>query len=276
MTVENISIKKSLSKTYHRKLNGNLYQYILNHSNSFAPLSRPIEQFYLSHPDEPFSLRCREILQDDGSLTYEATLKDSGKLTENGLQRLEVSCPISPEAYASYKATDPPLIRKLRSQPMPDIAINFFEDGSIIIESESDEAWAQFKATYGVNCMEITGDKMSTSQWQAHLAFRRSHDGIEALKPDKELTAADISNDILQHLETQGTVTTHIAGRTGSGKSTIIRQVADNIRRQADIEPIMLSTDDYHRGVRWLTAYNHDQPWTHWDDPIVYDTAALA
>ena len=42
------------------------------------------------------------------------------------------------------------------------------------------------------------------------------------------------------------------------------------------IESIVLSTDDYHRGNTWLTQYNGGEPWTKWDDAVVYDTAAMA
>ena len=42
--------------------------------------ARPIEQFYLSHPSEPFSLRLREELNLSGKLEYSATLKDRGQL----------------------------------------------------------------------------------------------------------------------------------------------------------------------------------------------------
>ena len=52
--------------------------------------TEPIEQFYLSHPDEPFSLRLRSTLnRDTGELQYEATLKDNG-IQSNVLNRCRV------------------------------------------------------------------------------------------------------------------------------------------------------------------------------------------
>jgi hypothetical protein len=71
----------------------------------------PVEQFYLSHPSEPFSLRMREELKG-GELSYTATLKDTGKLTDGGIDRMEVDVPIDPELYQLYRTPDAPVLKK--------------------------------------------------------------------------------------------------------------------------------------------------------------------
>lgn len=240
----------------------------------YRAMSQPIEQFYLSHPCEPFSLRMREALVD-GELRYEATLKDAGQIGPNGIERMEVTAPIAAELYSMYRTPDLPIIRKLRAEPRPGITIDFYEDGSVLVESENELEWQQFIGDFGDSFVEITGDRSSNNEWRAHLGFRRANQGREALAPADDLNPSDIVRDI-QKQRTDGRPTTvHIAGRSGSGKSTIVREV----RAQLDslgISSAVMSTDDYHRGDTWLVGYNGGEPWTHWDEAIVYDTKAMA
>ena len=67
----------------------------------------------------------------------------------------------------------------------------------------------------------------------------------------------------------------HIGGRSGSGKTTIVGTVQKELE-SLGLSSAVMSTDDYHRGSTWLTEYNNGEAWTHWDDPIVYDTKAMA
>ena len=146
--------------------------------------AEPIEQFYLSHPDEPFSLRLRSTLKrDTGELQYEATLKDNGLRSNDGLRRLEVTTDISPELYEYYRSDETPVIRKLRAEPLPGVVIDFFEhDGLVQAELEDAGSLQQFINQFGNIFMEITGETMATSEWQAHYDFRREHEGREALE----------------------------------------------------------------------------------------------
>lgn len=240
----------------------------------FRPQARPIEQIYLSHPDEPFSLRLREELTDDGKLTYIATLKSRGEIDSGALKRLEInSKPLSQELYLYYKQKEVPCLRKMRAEPIPGVVVDFFEDGHIQVESENDWSWLQFTAEHGDYFTEISGDRNSDNQWRAHLDFRRTNGGKEALKPHQGLSTDTISKDIMQHLGPAPLIV-HIGGRSGSGKSTLVRQLSEQLTQQG-VTPAVLSTDDYHRGTQWLTAYNNGQEWTRWDDPIVYDTALM-
>lgn len=236
--------------------------------------SFPIEQFYLSHIDEPFSLRMRETYRD-GELYYEATLKDTGTIVSDGLQRLEIQVPIPAELYGYYfDEHTTPVLRKLRSEPLPGIAVDFYEDGSIQVESESPRHWPDFVSYYGNAFVDITGDHLGSNEWRAHLSFRRLHDGHEAFAPEHELRSDDIVHDVLAR-GASAPVIVHVGGRSGSGKSTIVREVRAQLEALGMTSDVM-STDDYHRGTSWLRNYNGGQEWTHWDEPIVYDTVTMA
>ena len=237
--------------------------------------AEPIEQFYLSHPDEPFSLRLRSTLnRDTGELQYEATLKDNGLRSNDGLRRLEVTTEISPKLYEYYRNNETPIIRKLRAEPLPGVVIDFFEnDGLVQAEVEDDGSLQEFINQFGNTFMEVTGGATATSEWQAHYNFRREHEGREALSVQPELDINDIVSDILTSTADSPHVI-HIAGRSGSGKSTIVRQLRERLA-ELNIESITMSTDDYHRGATYLYYYNNRQEWQHWDDPFVYDTETM-
>jgi uridine kinase len=242
----------------------------------FRTQSRPIEQFYLSHVDEPFSLRLRAALSQDGSLTYTATLKDAGKPHHDGLQRLEVEVPITEDMYAYFQNSgDYPTIRKLRAEPLPGLMIDFYDDSGVLIEAESQLSFDQFVHEHDLPYMEVTGDTSATNEWMAHRNFRRHNSGDEALVPLPELEATLIVNELLQDVTPGNIAAAHITGRSGSGKSTLVREVQQRLE-SLGISCTTLSTDDYHRGERWLRGYSGGEPWTHWDDPIVYDTKAMA
>lgn len=238
-------------------------------------IARPIEQFYVSHPSEPFSLRFRETLDDNGDLVYKATLKDRGALTDEGLKRLEVEIDISPELYQYYKTPDVPVLRKLRATCNNYVAVDFTEDGRVLCESENGVAWTAFTDTRGNDFMEITGDRHADNEWYAHYKYRREHAGHEALVPAPDLDPSKIAYEIFQQHTHRSPVIVRLFGRSGSGKSTIVRQVQAELERY-ELPSDVISTDDYHRGKTWLTAYNNGQPWMQWDHPIVYDTKAMA
>lgn len=245
----------------------------------FRHEARPIEQLYLSHPDEAFSLRLREKLETDGTLSYSATLKDRGTQTPEGLQRLEVETAITPEAYDYYHAQEQyPRLQKLRAEPHANIVIDFYEDGDVRLESEhplSLRAFLDHTQTPPA-LMPAYGSHVD-NEWRAHYLYLQTHEGKS---PDRSETnfdemALDITRQIYQAYLERKCAIVGIGGRSGSGKSTLLREVASQLH---DTIPtiLTLSTDDYHRGKTWLETYNGGQPWTNWDDPVVYDTAALA
>ena len=275
--VETLNGSKEFEQKPHREIERKYFPIFPDRLNQFRDSALPIEQFYLSHPDEPFSLRMREICLGHNDFRYEATLKDKGEMTCEGLDRLEVNIDISPDTYHTYfdeNAT--PVIRKLRAEPSKHIAIDFFEDGHVQAEAEHPVAWTSFcdRNSLTSSFVEITGDKLADNEFRAHLFYRQQHEGAEALEMMPDFDPDTIAQAIWrQQLHSSQTIVT-IAGRSGSGKTTAIRDIQSSLE-QNGIPSIVLSTDDYHRGNTWLENYNDGKPWSDWDAPIVYDIEAL-
>lgn len=276
MTVETLVNNNEFEQILHHETERKLLPVFPERLRHLRAEAMPIEQYYLSHIDEPFSLRFRETCRD-GKLSYEATLKDTGHITESGIDRLEVPVSVSPELYQYYfDEQTTPVLRKLRSEPTDGVIVDFYDDDSVQVEIEQPTSWQTFTERFGDDFMDISGDRLGNNEWRAHLSFRRLHDGHEAFAPGEDLTSASIVHDVLaQHTVTHGPVTVHIGGRSGSGKSTIVREVQHSLE-ELGLTSGVLSTDDYHRGTSWLRAYNNGEDWIHWDEPIVYDTATMA
>ena len=235
----------------------------------FREQSRPIEQFYLSSPDEPFSLRFREELDKNGDLVYTATLKDRGKMSPSGLDRLEIETNISPELYDYYKTPELPCLKKLRSDLGDGVVIDYYEDGHIQVESEDSYAWKQFSEYMDCDFIDITEEEISNNEFRANQVFQKQEIYLPELDP------AVIVKDILKKLKYSENNVVRICGRSGSGKSTVSRQVQqmlDSLSIASDV----VSTDDYNRGSSWLRSFNNGLDWSEWDHPIVYDTKTMA
>lgn len=226
-----------------------------------------IEQVYLSSPDEPFSLRLRSMTNSSGN-HYEATLKDRGALMGDGLQRLEVTTPISAELYDFYAPDAPARLRKIRVEPVPAVTVDFYEDSSIQIESEDQNSWREFTEAHDIVLREVTGHPVGDNE-------QRAYQGISyELSPG--ISVEQTIDEILKKMPSASAPTVvHIGGRSGSGKSTIVRSIMHELSVRG-ITSDVLSTDDYHRGQSWLTHYNNGEPWMHWDEPVVYDTHAMS
>ena len=277
MSVEKIILNKEFEQKIPREIERKFIPLFPEMLDAYRLESLPIEQVYLSHPSEPFSLRLRETLTSEGALCHEATIKDKGRVTEQGLERFEQSCLISESLYLYYKSAETPVIKKLRAEPLPGVVIDYYEDGQVQIESENPAAWEAFVARHGDVFVEITGDATSTNDWKAQFAFRRANAGSEALAPKESLSAATIASDILECRHSTMPIIVHIGGRSGSGKTTLVNELREKLTHSwAKLDSVVLSTDDYHRGTTWLTAHNGGEPWTKWDEPIVYDTLTMA
>ena len=233
-----------------------------------------IEQCYLSHPSEDFSLRVREVTKTHGIKEYSATLKSRGDLTDQGLDRLEVEINIDKTTYDYYMSLENALLHKYRAHPMPHVVVDFYAGGYVQCESEDNSAWLAFTERYGDAFVDITSEATASNEWRAHLQYRKDHEGREALVSTPPLDAALLASHIIDQLETEQTVIMRIAGRSGSGKSTILRDIMVELSAKG-IETMTLSTDDYHRGRTWLEHYKGGT-WTEWDAPIVYDVETLA
>ncbi len=237
----------------------------------FREQAYPIEQLYLSQPTEPFSLRLRESCRN-GEPAYTAALKDRGTITDQGLDRLEIETSISEATYNYYKQFNPPLLRKLRAEPLEAIVVDFFEDGSSHIESEAPAAWMAFSGRHPE--LQCAIDTAASSQHSNEQRAYASADSPELSFTPAELEPQTVVQDILRHLNNHKVAIVQIGGRSGSGKSTLTRQITELLTMH-DTSCITLSTDDYHRGKTWLDRHKGG-PWTDWDAPIVYHTEELA
>lgn len=275
MSVEIIESRKEFEQSLPREIERKYLPVFPEALDDLRAEALPIEQYYLSHPSEPFSLRMREVCNPDGSVDYTATLKDRGTLTQDGLDRLEVTAPVSRELYEFYRDASVPVLRKLRAEPEPGVVVNFYDNGSTHVESEDGISWQRFVMKYGDAFVDITGDHLVDNEWHAHLNFRRANNGHEAHAPLPDLRVDDIIRDIYQSGGNLSRCVVHIGGRSGSGKSTIVRELRERLA-EFGLSTVVTSTDDYHRGTKWLVDYNGGETWTHWDDRVVYDTATMA
>lgn len=245
--------------------------------NEWRAEAKPIEQLYLSHPSEEFNLRLRETFDERGNAVYSATLKNRGHQTDHGLKRLEIQTAISKECYEFYQSQGIyPLLRKLRASPIDSIDIDFYEDGHSHVELENPAIGETFIARHNLELVDITGDTVVDNEWRAHMEYRRKNDGQEALIPPYNPSADELARQASTKYEQDGLATMTIAGRSGSGKSTIIQKIKERLGELHPGVPVAtLSTDDYHRGKTWLDNYNNGIPWTDWDAEIVYNLEDL-
>jgi uridine kinase len=234
----------------------------------FKPGAAVINQPYLSHPSEGFSLRLRERTKD-GNTDHEATLKDMGAIAVHGLQRLEVPGGLSAERYAYYSA-DVPIIRKLRAEPHENVVIDYYEDGLVHVESEDPAAWQHFVQQHGFedDFIDVTGDRTYDNEWRAHLDYMRRNKGIDAMKPQPDIDATAVVEQILSKHSGKPLVVA-VGGRSGSGKSTLLHEVASQLRRQ-HIKPAWISTDVYNLGKKRLHEMGGGS-WTNLDSNDAYD-----
>jgi len=245
----------------------------------FRPSAIPYESVYISHPNEEFSLRVRAVYGPDG-VNYSATLKDEGEMVGDALDRLEIPTEISEEAY-NYYANAPqfPSVKFLRAEPLPDLAIDFIEEielPQVEYESAAGDPEPAFVTLLKKGLVDMSDDKSVRKEIIAH----RLH-GNEVLAPSGE-NLEDFAKRVFDNMVATYTmghkqVVVGLSGMSGSGKSTAVRALQERFSETfgKEFEPIVLSSDDYHRGKKWLES-TYGAPWTNWDDPKVYDTAELA
>lgn len=270
---EKITMNKEFEQKPNREVERKFLPLFPENLQLFREYTEPIEQLYLSHPSEQYSLRLRQTSKN-GELVYHATLKDTGRVTAEGLDRLEIETEISQETYEYYRSPELPVIRKLRAETAQGVVIDWFEDGHIQAEAEGKYGWESFVGRYNLTnqFIEVTGDSQANNEWRAHYQHRLQNEGREALVPKPPLNIEAICES-LRYRNGQPTVV-RIMGRSGSGKSTIVTELQNRLL-QDGTESVVLSTDDYNKGKRFLDAHK-GEPWDNWDDPFVYDTAQAA
>jgi len=245
----------------------------------FRPTATPYEGIYLSHPEEEFSLRVRAVYKPEG-VEYSAALKDQGEMLGNALDRLEVSTEISKEAYERYAADASfPSVKFLRAEPLPGLAVDFIEGleaPQVEYESALGEDEPAFVSLLKNGLIDMSDETSVRKEYIAHALH-----GNEALTPTGE-TLEDFAHRVFNDMVATYSmghkqVVVGLSGMSGSGKSTAVRALQERFAETLGKEysPIVLSSDDYHRGKKWLEN-EYGAPWTNWDDPRVYNTAELA
>lgn len=236
----------------------------------------PIEQLYLSHPNDEFSLRLRAQATPNGT-EYSATLKDRGEVADGYLNRLEIETPISQSAYEYYAANPSyPRLKKRRARIGEHTTVDFI-DGfySPVVEVESPDKTSELP---DVGYIDHTGDSALLAENIAHsLSYGEDGWNPEIAETVTEMAAKIADEFAVYYRAGLPFVAIGLSGMSGSGKSTVAKAVQELMRERygEEFEPVIISTDDYHRGHKWLEA-TYGAPWTNWDDPRVYNTAQMA
>jgi len=248
----------------------------------FKDSAQPIEQIYLSAPEDEFSLRVRCIYDSEGN-EYTATLKDGGKVIDGARDRLEVSTPISQEAFEQY-AANPKLarVRKLRTEIEDGVTVDFIEGIELpIFEIENNNPAERAELTRNLQSLlnepmvELTGNEDFDNE---HIAHRLS--GTERGKSPESLDAFTervLAEMVANYVVGRNQVVVGLTGMSGSGKTTVTKALQERIVELygEGLKPIVLSTDDYHFGKTKLEE-TYGAPYIAWDDAKTYNTAELA
>lgn len=234
-----------------------------------------IEQIYLSRPDEPYNLRVRKVTDADGTVRYTAALKTQSRFVPHGHRRLETPTEISAEAFARYQATEAPRVFKQRVHPVSGVTIDWIEgyDTPIIeiedvgIDPDAQLFYQEFRSVLDNRTEHPEVD----NEWIAHHLLNHE------IPEYKQETVEEMTTKILGYRDYGvSPVIVTIDGRSGSGKSTVARELKSKLELVGRVRCVILSTDNYNRGKEELDALNAGEPWTNFDVPEVYDTKSLA
>lgn len=235
-----------------------------------------IHQTYLSHPTEQFSLRLRETVID-GEARYSAALKSRGTTKTLGVSRLETPTHISKEAYEKYqKRGQFASLDKRRVELAPGVSVDWIEGWELPIieleDFETNEAAQLFYQMYADQLNDRSGEREVDNEHIAHT--------LSDIDTEQEVYTSLDANKVVSEIMAYRSIgykkiVVGLSGRSGSGKSTVARQLRNLLAYKAHLPSTLLSTDDYHVGKTFLES-NYEKPWKNWDSAVVYDTKALA
>ncbi len=240
----------------------------------------PIEQIYLSNPQDEFSLRVRAKHTAHGT-EYTATLKDEGNIVDGQLERLEVETAISAETY-DYYASQPDLasIKKLRAEPYPGFTIDYIEklDSPLAEIEQRDDPYPAYIQALTSELVDVTGDPLFLNETLAHTLRDIKSERDNTTPETLDVFVRRVAHDILTHYRLgYKHIVTGISGMSGSGKSSVVAELSRQLEEHfgPEFKPTILSTDDYHKGRIHLEE-TYGAPWENWDDERVYDTELMA
>jgi uridine kinase len=239
----------------------------------------PIEQYYLSTPDDEFSLRVRKQFLPDGPM-FTADLKDRGHVRNNAIERIEIPVrDLSEEAYEFYAhSPDAAPLVQYRAFITDEMTIDFidnFEYPIIEIETDNPERRAELLQQLEGVATNVTESGLANKELIAHtLNTTEKNRNRETLDMFTDRVIAEM---VAHYVSGKNRVVVGLTGMPGSGKTTVTNRIKSKLNEYFGeaFEPVVVSTDDYHRGKTKLEAMNGG-PWTAWDDPLTYDTAELA
>lgn len=248
----------------------------------FKDKALPIEQIYLSDPADEFSLRVRCMYTPEGN-EYTATLKDGGEVIDGARDRLEISTPISQEAFEHYSA-HPNLakVHKLRTEIQDGVTVDFVDGLTYpIFEIEHNDLTertrlrSELETLLGDELIERTGDVTFDTE---HIAYQLSAVEYRQNKESLDDFTTQVLGEMVAHyVAGKKQVVVGLTGMSGSGKTTVTTALKQQITELYgdSYAPIVLSTDDYHFGKTKLEDM-YGAPYSEWDDPKTYNTAELA
>lgn len=248
----------------------------------FKATSLPIEQLYLSSPDDEFSLRLRRTDRPEGTV-YAATQKDRGEIVASALTRTEINTEISEATYEHYAAMNLPTVRKMRCEIMEGVSVDFYDSETtpVIVEVEHNDPdirnqlIGMIEATTGTTLEDKSDDNGMTNEAIAHQGATecspRTPESLDSFsaRVSKELVA--------QYVAGKNQVVVGLTGMSGAGKTTVTKAIQAHIVEAFGeaYRPLVLSTDDYHFGKTALEN-SYGAPYVDWDSPKTYNTKALA
>lgn len=248
----------------------------------FKESAVPIEQIYLSNPDDEFSLRLRRVGSGDDA-EYTATLKDRGECVDGALKRTEVTTEISAEAYTRYQSMELPRVSKLRAEALPGVTIDLYEGGPDPVVVEIEHPDAEVRDYLEKVLEEMTGETLvnrseDTSLTTESIAHQSSN--VERTKTPESLDVfvdRVFAEAVAHYVSGKDHVVITLKGMSGSGKSTVTRLLEERFVELygEQMKPNVISTDDYHFGKKKLEE-EHGAPYVEWDAAKTYNTAELA
>lgn len=228
--------------------------------------ARLVEQYYLNHAHEPYELRLRRITSG-AQQAHMATIKKGSPP-----DRLEVETEVSAEAYEvwQYAALTEVIAKRRRTLAMAagHWALDSFVDLKMtLLEAEGDVPQPDFGRDV-TNDTRFTNYELSQVNDALHGVIPDSFK-----KPEQSVELLQIRS-LVEHRRQRipRPVVIGIAGDTASGKTTIARELARPYGDQA----VIISQDDYYRGVTKLKEMFGADYEVNFDEPIAIDSHLLA
>lgn len=248
------------------------------HPEMFSQLKHEadtITQLYLSHPGESYRLKLEETVASDGHTGYTATLEDFNTPQDDTDTLPLIETEITKEAFDFYSQQSRySSHQKQRYQVSPGVAVDWLGAGDPVLKIDK-TAHVPDMIQLTPDLYEFTDSPLLNDEARAHAANQ------EVFLPPEIPSPLTIARSISEHQASNPYTVITITGRSGSGKSTIKQDIIDELAflSTEPLSIVELSTDNYHRGLTWLTAYNRtvnqsNKPWDDWDTRIVYDIDA--